>query len=63
MERPCTRREVLGAVAALAACAVAGCQDNKIPLAEFPKGTAPPPAAKAAPPPQGASTSQGEPPH
>lgn len=63
-----TDRSIRGASTGLAVLALllattAGCQNNQIPLVEFPNGPpAPPPAAKFDPKgPQGAATSQGDP--
>jgi hypothetical protein len=65
MERSCTRRAAMGLATTLMACWAAGCQNDKVPIVEFPKGAPPPPpqAEKKPGPPQGSATSQGEPPH
>jgi hypothetical protein len=65
MQDQCSRRAVLAFASALMACLCGGCKnDAEIPLVEFPKGLAPPPAPKdAKKAPQGANTSSGEPAH
>lgn len=66
MQGQSSRRAVLAFGSAWIACFSAGCmKSDEIPLVEFPKGMAPPPAPSkdASKSPQGVNTSSGEPPH
>jgi hypothetical protein len=62
MRRSCARLVIPAVIIGLFATGV-GCQNNEIPLIEFPKGAPPaPPSAKADPNgPQGINTSKGDP--